>query len=462
MSVVLLGTVVALLAVAVILLAVRYIAARDRLRDLEAQLQRYRVDAESPVARTAAVETEVAPTESSTTKSAAVEAEVRRMEALAAIRERELAELEAALAALKSQLESVEEAVEIQSFGFYRPHYGFESSDEYAARLGQVREQQKQLIKSGQAAHCPTNWTVDGSAHRGKKMLEEQVMLMLRAFNGECDAAVSKVKYNNIVKLEQRIGKSFEAINKLGKSKQVAITVDYLELKLAELRLVHEHSEKVQEEKERQREIKEQMREEERARKEIEKVQAEAEKEETNYQKALVQARKELAEATGQQHDKLEQLVAKLEAELSNAIDRKAKAVARAQLTRSGHVYVISNIGSFGEDVYKIGMTRRLEPLLRVTELGDASVPFPFDVHAMIYSEDAPTLESLLHKEFDSRRVNKINTRKEYFRVSLSEIRQAVAKHFGVITFVTVPDAAEYRKSVAFEVENVSVVSRAS
>jgi hypothetical protein len=157
------------------------------------------------------------------------------------------------------------------------------------------------------------------------------------------------------------------------------------------------------------------------------------------------------------QTERLKTIVDKLEAELKDALERKAKAIARAQLTRSGHVYVLSNLGSFGENVYKIGMTRRLEPLERVDELGDASVPFRYDVHAMIYSKDAPTLEALLHKHFEARRVNMVNPRREFFHVTLDEIREAVHKHFGVITFVTVPEAEEYRKSVAMRQEHAKM-----
>jgi hypothetical protein len=149
----------------------------------------------------------------------------------------------------------------------------------------------------------------------------------------------------------------------------------------------------------------------------------------------------------------LKAIVDRLETELKEALERKAKAIARAQLTRSGHVYVLSNIGSFGKNTYKIGMTRRLEPLERVDELSDASVPFRYDVHAMIYSEDAPALENVLHKHFESRRVNLVNSRREFFNVTLDEIREAVEKHFGRITFVTVPEAEEYRKTLAMREE---------
>jgi seryl-tRNA synthetase len=213
--------------------------------------------------------------------------------------------------------------------------------------------------------------------------------------------------------------------------------------------LVHEHREKVQEEREEQRRIKEQMREEEKAQKEIEKAQQAAEKDEAVKEKALKKAQQQLADATEQQTDRLQTIVDKLEKELKEALERKAKAIARAQLTRSGHVYVLSNVGSFGEGVYKIGMTRRLEPLDRVKELGDASVPFKYDVHAMMYSEDAPALEAALHRHFSERRLNLVNLRREFFQVSLDDIRSAVSTHFGEITFVTVPKAEEFRRTQA-------------
>jgi hypothetical protein len=355
------------------------------------------------------------------------------------------------LGALRRELQSVEEATEIQSFGFYKVKYGFPDSSMYEKKLDEVRDQQAALIKSSEATVCPTEWIVEGSKAKGKKLVRDQSKLMLRAFNGESDAAIAKVKYNNVVALDKRIQKAHEAINKLGEASRISITTTYLRLKLTELYLVHEHREKEQEEKEQQRRLKEQMREEQKAEQEIEKARVEAEKEEDRYVKALERARAELRESEGKLHEKMAEQVAKLEKELSEAIDRKAKAIARAQLTKSGHVYVLSNIGSFGERVFKIGMTRRLEPLERVYELGDASVPFDFDVHAMIYSENAPELEKLLHREFDAMRVNKVNGRKEFFRIDLGEIRKAVAKHHGVVTFVLEPEAEDYRKTLAMD-----------
>jgi hypothetical protein len=359
----------------------------------------------------------------------------------------------AELAKLRNELVDVGDAAELQSFGVYHPHYDFEEAEHYAARLKEMREKQKSLIKSDLAVTCSRDWTVDGSRAKGLKMVKEHTKLMLRAFNGDCDAAITKVKYNNILNTEKRIERSFAAVNRLGKTKNMQIAQTYLHAKLAELRLVHEHREKQQEIKEEQRRIREQMREEERAQRELAQATERAEKDEQQYTEKLEKAKQELAQADARAQSKLQALVDSLEQRLKEALDRKAKAISRAQLTRSGHVYVLSNIGSFGEQVYKIGMTRRLEPLDRVKELGDASVPFKFDVHAMIYCEDAPRLENALHKYFADRRVNKVNLRREYFRVTLDEIRQAVAKQHGIVTFRTVPEAEEYRKTVAIEAE---------
>lgn len=347
------------------------------------------------------------------------------------------------------ELQLLEEAQDVQSFGFYKARYSLDTPDEYKQKLEEVRNAQKAMISAGTAVQCPAEWTVQGSAAKGRKMVREQMKLMLRAFNGESDAAIAKVKYNNADSLERRIGRAFESINKLGSTKETTISDEYARLKLNELYLAHEYQEKLQEQREEQRRIREELKEAEKAEREIAKAVADAEGEEDKFQAALERARAQASETSGKQLEKLEQLVQKLERELSAAIDRKVKATARAQLVKSGHVYVLSNIGSFGADVYKIGMTRRFEPLERVKELGDASVPFGFDVHAMIYSEDAPRLEGMLHKEFAERRVNLINLRREYFKVTLDEIRLAVAKHHGIVTFVLEPEAEEHRKTLA-------------
>ena len=270
---------------------------------------------------------------------------------------------------------------------------------------------------------------------------------MSRAFNGECDSIIPKVKYNNITSIENRIRSAYNAINKLGESQNCQITWEYLNLKVDELCLVHEYQEKLQFEKEEQRRVREQIREEQRAQRELEKAQQDAEKEEERYQKALDKARQEIEKSTGEKQDKLQLEVERLNALLLEAQANKERAMSRAQMTRSGHVYIISNIGSFGENVYKVGMTRRLEPTDRIRELSGPSVPFTFDIHAMIYSEDAPGLENQLHRLLENRSVNRINARKEFFDVSLAEIEAIVRKHNVEAEFIRIPPAEEFRKT---------------
>lgn len=370
---------------------------------------------------------------------------------------KEIQNLEQVKAKLQKDISLLEEKSYLESFGFYESKYDFEELRQYETALSTIKDEQKKLILANVAATCSQEWTVEGSRAAGKKMENEKLQLMLRAFNGECDAAILKVKYNNVATMENRIRVSFKKINKLGQSVSCAISEQYLDKKLKELFLVFEYQEKKQEEKEEQRRIKEQMREEERARKEIEAELRKTEDEEAKYNLALESARQEMSEASEKQKIKLEAKIQQLEQALSEAELRRERAISRAQMTKSGHVYVISNVGSFGEDVYKIGMTRRLEPEDRVNELGDASVPFPFDIHAMIYCENAPELENLLHKRFHLSRVNQINERKEFFKVSIASIAKAVEEissqnhtvNAAQLHFTLLAEAAEYRKSLA-------------
>ncbi len=203
-------------------------------------------------------------------------------------------------------------------------------------------------------------------------------------------------------------------------------------------------------EREEAREQRQQTREQEKAERELEKTKAEAEREEARNQKALEEAQAAADRATGAQLEKLTAQIAALENKLSETHERKERAVARAQLTKSGFVYVISNEGSFGPGVVKIGMTRRMEPMDRVKELGDASVPFPFDLHTMMFSDNAPALEQALHEHFAERRVNLINPRKEFYQnVKLDEVEDFVKKKGVTAQFVRVAEAREYRETQA-------------
>lgn len=353
------------------------------------------------------------------------------------------------IARLQRELELLNEEEYFADFGLYQPRYDFEDSEKYKQALVSLRDEQKRMVKDGAAATCSTEWTVAGSAAKGRQMTNKELKLLLRAFNGECDAAIAKVKYNNFGSLEQRIVRSKEALNKLGSVNQCSISDEYLKLKLSELSLFHEYQEKKQEEKEEQQRIKEQMREEKRAQEEIDRAVRHAEEEEKRYQQALEKARAEVERSAGAKHEKALQKIQELETRLAEAQANRERAISQAQQTRKGHVYVISNIGSFGEDIFKIGLTRRLVPMDRVKELGDASVPFPFDVHAMIHSEDAPALEHELHKRFHPQRVNMVNERKEFFMISLEEVAAAVHDIHGEIEFTKLAEAVEYRKSVA-------------
>jgi hypothetical protein len=363
--------------------------------------------------------------------------------------EADMAAFHASIDRLRAEFNALDEEANLQSFGFYKPRYAFADSLSYQRKLDEIRERQKKMIKNKTAAVCHVEWAVNGSKAEGRKQINQTLKLMLRAFNGECDAAVAKVRYNNVQVMETRIRKAYEAINGMAEVQSCYIAHDYLCLKLEELFLAHEYQEKVQEEKEEQRRIREQIREEEVALRELEKARLDAEKEEKRYAEALRKATDEAERAVGDKQQKLIWQVEELQRRLAEAKTNKERAIAQAQLTRSGHVYVISNVGSFGEHVYKIGMTRRLDPMDRVKELGDASVPFPFDVHAIIYSEDAPALENNLHKLFHQRRVNLVNERKEFFRVSIDEIARAVRESHGEIEFTLAAEAAEYRKTVS-------------
>jgi DNA repair exonuclease SbcCD ATPase subunit len=278
---------------------------------------------------------------------------------------------------LKRELALVEVGLEDVSFGLYKAHFNFQTPEEYKTALTALRERERSLIHDGQAAVCPVQWTVGNSAHEGARMVKQNIKLILRAFNGESDAARADVSWNNITKMEERIRKSCEAINKLSGVLQVTITNEYLTLKLNELRLTHEYEERKYQDREEQRRIREQIREEERAQREFDKAREEAETEEARYQKALVKAREEAAAATGVALERLTAQVSAFEAKLDEARKKKERAIARAQITKSGFVYVISNVGSFGERVYKIGMTRRLEPWNASLNLAARAFHFP-------------------------------------------------------------------------------------
>lgn len=359
---------------------------------------------------------------------------------------------------LQKGISLLEEQTGLLEYGLYKPHFDFDTSEKYKDALMQNYELQKDMIKSEGAVICTTQWTVDGSKAEGRKMTNKNIKLMLRAFNGECDAAISKVRWNNVDKMEERIKKSYEALNKLNEVNKIYITQKYLKSKLEELYLFHELEEKKYQEKEEMRQRKEEAREEELLRKEIERAIKEAEDDEKKLNNQLNKLQKEAEKKTGDELTFLLEKIKLLENRLSEAQQRKENAEHRRDIIKSGYIYVISNIGAFGEDVFKIGMTRRLEPLDRVRELGDASVPFPFDVHGLIYSENAPELENKIHKALDSKKINLVNNRKEFFKTDINKIQTALNENKIEIQLIDRPEAKEFYQSIAIKGETKEVI----
>lgn len=361
-------------------------------------------------------------------------------------KEMEIGRLDVKISDKKSEIVCLDEEILVQEFGLYRPQFDFTNSLDYKEKLAEIRSKQKTMIKENQAVSGTASWQVNGSASAGKKMVSDTKKLLLRAFNNECDEVVHKVKYTNFDASLNRIYKSAETISKLGTTMDISINKSYLDLKIKELRLAFEFQQKKQEEKEAQRAARAEMREAARLQKEIEAQRKKIEKEQTHYQTAYEKLIKQLEENPNNNDLLLKKV--ELENQLRD-IDKAIKDIDyREANQRAGYVYIISNIGSFGKNIYKIGMTRRLDPQDRVDELGDASVPFNFDVHAMIFSDDAPALETALHKAFEDRKLNMVNTRREFFNVTLDEIKEVVRKNFDkTVEFIDVPNAEQFRIS---------------
>lgn len=382
-------------------------------------------------------------------KRAAVEEDTSRLKADAENLKKQYAAAFQRYQELESGVRGLEEDLRNIDVGLYKPHFTYEHSATYKVAILQIRDKQKSMIRAGQAAQCDTTWTVGGSKREGERMVKQYEKLILRAFNAEAEAAVANVTWNNIRVMKTRIEKAFDALNKLGTVMQISLNPRYRDARLEELQLVYEEAEKKQQEREEQRRLRAEQREEERVQRELARAKEDAEKDESKYEKALAKAREDMEKALGAERDLMLARIKELEVDLAEAHERKERAIAQAQLTKVGHVYVISNIGAFGEGVLKIGLTRRLDPRERIQELGDASVPFPFDLHALVYSENAPELERKLHERFWERRLNWANNRKEFFRVGLEEVNLQLSELGIQANIFDVPEAREYRETQA-------------
>ncbi len=365
---------------------------------------------------------------------------------LTAARERQAAELaqqisaaQAELAIARQQVVETREMALLQEVGIYEYRHPLQDAVAYRSELYKLSDAIKVLAKTNQAIIATTDWSVNGSSQQGAKMVRDLGKLMLRAYNAEADNAVRTLRPYALDSAISRLDKARETIAKLGAVMSMRVAGEYHRLRCLELELTADYLVKAEEEKQRLREERARQREEEKVMREIEAERRRLEKEQTHYQTALARLR--------ERHD--EAGIADLEAKLAEIDAAMTGLDDRAANIRAGYVYVISNFGSFGDSIVKIGLTRRLDPLDRVRELGDASVPFNFDVHAILFSDDAVGLETRLHQRFAAQRVNLVNLRREYFYVTPTQVRDALVELGAsqVLEFHEVPEAEEWRAS---------------
>lgn len=337
--------------------------------------------------------------------------------------------------------EDNEEVVEIE-----KCTYSYETSKEFEDQLKEIRRKQKVIVKNKEAIIHDQEWTVEGSSSRGNKLMKDISNLALMSFNDYCDTLIVKLRYSGIDKVKDNITNKYNKINKLLKSFCSRISVDLLKLKFEEADLKCGWLRKKEEEKEeikrKEAEIKEQLKLEEEINKAKEKIQYE----QSQYNTEIIRLQEQLINEQGD-NKVIKKQLAKLQDKISK-LEEKKKDVLNRQINKtSGWVYVISN--PLLDGVVKIGVTRRLNAMDRINELGSASVPFKFKVHSIIFSEDAFKLEHDLHIAFDDYRVNKVNKQKEHFRVSLDAVKEEVLKHNPTATFIDNPTVDEYELSKA-------------
>ena len=368
---------------------------------------------------------------------------------------RRITELEAEVARLQAggsdsgAVELDDERV-LQEVGIYRYHHPLENAAAYKSQLNELNQQIKHMIKAGDAVLASDMFTFNNSLAKGRKMTGEFSKLMLRAYNAEADNCVRALRAGNVLTAKSRLESSANAVAKLGAMMEMRINPDYHKLRLLELELTADYLMKVQVEKEEARDERERLREERKAEQELAAERARLDKEREHYVNAL----RALKEAGDQ--EAIDDLKGRLH-DIDEAIERNDYRVANI---RAGYVYVISNRGALGPNIVKIGLTRRLEPMDRVRELGDASVPFPFDVHAMFFADDAVTVEANLHRAFAARRVNHVNLRREFFFATPAEVQTVLLgqQAGNLLEFIEEPAAIQYLQSQKYWPEHGAAI----
>jgi hypothetical protein len=370
-----------------------------------------------------------------------IEQEIAQLKNTKAEIEKELGTVRQELSNLKASLIETEEIAMLQEVGIYQYSTVLESSVVYAEKIKEIEvEIKKRNLADGGAIEAANEWIVNGSASEGRKVIKEFSKLMLRAYNGEVDDAIRTLKPYKMQAAIDRVDKVEKSIEKLGKTMSITINDTYHQLRISEIKLTADYLEKKEEEKEKQKEEKLRLKEEEKAQKEFEREKEKLNKELMHHQSILAKANEsgdtKVVEVENQK-------IAEIQSGINGVEERSAN-------IRTGYVYVISNIGSFGEEVMKIGLTRRLDPEERIQELSDASVPFKFDIHALIFHTDAVSLEKQLHQELEKLRVNKVNLRKEFFRVTPAIVKELLTKLSteNILTFNEKAEAPEWRISV--------------
>ena len=399
------------------------------------------------------------------------ENEIKDMERNLSTLAQEQRELKLKTGRLKAEVGELEEETNIQSFGFYQPKYNFISSGDYYLQLKEVKNRQREMIRNGSAAICRSSWVVKDSKKEGEKLAKNLLKLVLTIFNGECDGIISRVKPSSIVVSEEKIKKHFKSLNRLSQVIDCEITEEFLLLKIRELHLQYEAECKRQEEKEQEQELNARMKQEAKDTRKLEeenKKIREAEERERIYQQQLSEALLEQEIAAEQDKRVLETQIQKLRANLAEATSDREEAEQRSRLVKAGYIYVISNIGSLGRDVYRICMTKRSSKEDEYVRLMHPDVPFPFDVHFKFFSEDASETLRQLHQRFNGKRVNRVNLRREFFKTSFDDISQAIEeiqKTTGALKNIQsekAPQAYEYRRTQAAERKDENLGTQAT
>lgn len=421
--------------------------------ELASQLQRLgAMEVVQLESRRAQLEREIADREAQAAAEARAAAHAAQLQAQAV--QSQISAAQSELSRLNTQVVVTNDTALLQEAGVYEYRHPLTDVVAYEQVLTDLKNHIKAWNRAdGGAVQAISDWMVNGSAAQGKKMVRDFSKLMLRAFNAEADNLVRGLKPYKLDRAVERLTKVAETIARLGATMQIRIANDYLALRIRELEWTADYRNKQAEEKEREREDRARLREEKKVQQEIERERERLAKERTHIENALAALRE-----SGDQ-----EAIDRMEAQLEDVEKAVQDVDYRAANVRAGYVYVVSNIGSFGEQTVKIGMTRRLDPMDRIRELSDASVPFNFDIHAIHFSEDAFGIEAELHRRFADQRVNTVNRRREFFRVTPHQVKLQFASLAGeLLHFEEVPEAIEYRQSKRDGEMNLSAISNSA